>query len=417
MKRLKIFSFLVGMLCLSATASNLTPEMVNGTYHLTTPERGKSQVLMQFGKLSNKNVIAVAACKTCTPAVYSYMPEESKTLGTEVFFTGGLYLIQFNSESFALVQPDGLLGRKVWSKLGHVNLYSKSQSTAQQTPRADVEKFAIELSNKIMNQEVRTMAHQAGEYYLAVPQKHMGRASTSYQIEIKEQGKKQIIIQPCDRCSKEEYNHLPQESGVIGVDVYRHASSHYLFDLKDGVFIYTFSNASGLGKSLWGKSNNYNVYSNNKAYIRQILASKEKQQLIDNLMAQYFSEIKKDVDRRAEEERQKRFESRKLPAEVLVYSDKSALADAAKRWANAWGWKETLKSAYLTQKDWSITRNPLTGIITGKVIRGIATMTHPDGRCRYQIVSFRKDFDGNQYMNLHVTGIGPIYDIKCELME
>jgi len=106
--------------------------------------------------------------------------------------------------------------------------------------------------------------------------------------------------------------------------------------------------------------------------------------------------------------------NRELPPQGLDNADQKTQAlSAAKRWASAWAWKETLKDAYFTNNDWSITRNRLTGVITGKVIAGIVTMTHPDGRCRFQHVRFRQDYDGSGYMNLHMTGVGPVYDLKC----
>ena len=265
-----------------------------------------------------------------------------------------------------------------------------------------------------MNQEVTDMQHGAGTYHLAAPQEFSGRPYTEIQITFNTEGKKQIIIKPCDKCGASEYTLMPDESAIAGVDVYKHATSYYLFDLKDGVLIYTFANAGGLGKILWGKNSHYNVYSNNKAYIRQILASKEKQNIIDDMMAGYFKDIKTEFRRRADEKNQMQIANRTLPDEGLNNSTQKQQALAAgKRWASAWNWKETLNNAYFISNDWSITRNRLTGIITGKVISGIVTMKHPDGRCRYQHMSFRQDYDGSQYTNLHTTGVGPVYDLKC----
>jgi hypothetical protein len=258
------------------------------------------------------------------------------------------------------------------------------------------------------------MAHAAGLYHLAAPQEFSGKTATEIQIEFSTVGKKQIILKPCDKCGTTQYTHLPDESAITGVDVFRHATSYYLFDLRDGVLIYTFSNAGGLGKSLWGKNSHYNVYSNNKAYIREILASKEKQNIIDKMMAGYFKEIKTEFRRRADEKNQNKIANRKLPSEGLNNPTQKAQAlAAAKRWASAWSWKESLKNAYFTSNDWSITRNRITGVITGKIISGIVTMIHPDGRCRYQHMSFRQDYDGKEYTNLHSSGIGPVYDLKC----
>ncbi len=413
--------FIAYLLCLTissvAFATDLSDE-VNGVYHLGTPERGAQKVMLQYGELNGKKVIAVAACKGCPPAVYSYQEEPSKELNTPVFMTAGLYLLPYNKDSFIIVQPDGLLGRKVWNKIGHANIYSKSPKIANSTQRPQIEQFAIALSKKIMSQEVGEIAHSSGTYYLAVPQNHLGKATSTYQIELITEPKKQINITPCERCTTNQFKHLSQESGIVGVDIYRHASSYYLFDLKDGVLIYTFANAGGLGKVEWGKSNQYNVYSNNQNYIRQILQSKQKQNIIDKLMAEYFKKIKQEFERMADEKNQQQIAQRELPKAGKQDGalNSNALA-AAKRWASAWAWKETLKSAYITSNDWSITRNPLTGNITGRNISGVVTMTHPDGRCRLQWATFREEFDGSNYMNFHMTGVGPIYDLKCDKLS
>ncbi len=417
MKKLSLANYLLSCLVLlsfNLSAIEVSKETVNGEYHLAVPERGNSKVLMQYGKLGNKTVIAVAACQSCPPAVYSLQQEPSQTLATPVFMTAGLYLIPYDEQSFVLVQPDGLLGQKVWTKLGHVNLYSRSQETAASFDRRQIEKFAIGLSSKIMNQAVGEMNHSSGEYFLAVPQNHGGKRQQSYQISFNQAEPKSIQLKPCDRCPTQKYKLLPEESGVIGVDVYRHASSYYLFDLKDGVLIYTFANASGFGRTEWKSHSKYNVYSNNRAYIRQILQSKEKQQLIDETMQSYFAKTKTYFEQKAQAKKLKQDAARELPAQGLKNVSNSDLLSAANRWAKAWQWKEQLVDSYLTGSDWAITRNRLTGIITGKIIQGVVTMKHPDGRCRFQYVNYRMDYNGSQYQNLHVAGIGPIYDLSCD---
>ena len=412
---MRIISLLILFIWLPVTtAGELTREAVKGTYYLGTPERGKSQVEIDFGNMGG-NVVLAVACKGCAPAVYRFLQEESTTIGVATFMTSGLYVFRYDDDSFIVVQPDGLLGRKIWSKIGHANIYTKDPSKAKSVDRQQIEKFALDLSSKIMNQEVGKMSHAGGTYHLAMPVKHMGKAQSKYQITFETDGKKQINIKPCDRCGMDKYQHLPQESAIAGVDIYRLQTSNYLFDLKDGVLITTFANAGGLGKNLWGKHSHYNVLSNNQAYIRQILTSKEKQNTIDEMMTQYFSDIKTEFERIAEEKRQQKVANRKLPKQGLQdASQKQSALDASKRWASAWSWKETIKQAYFTSNDWSIKRNRLTGVITGKVIRGFVTMTHPDGRCRFQYVSYRQDYDGSSYMNFHMTGVGPIYDLKCE---
>lgn len=414
MKKMSFIIISLFVLAGSAQSVSLSPETVNGMYHLTVPERGQKKVLVQYGQLGGKTVIAVAACKKCVPMIYSYLDEESKTLGESIFYSSaGLYLFYSKQGNFIVVQPDGVLGRKIWKNIRHANLYSKSQSTAQGVPIASLKKYAIDLSSKIMKVTVGTMAHASGTYHLAVPKNHLGKSISSYQIDFNNSGKKSIFVNPCDRCPKSTYNHLAEESAIAGVDIYINSSSHYIFDLKDGVLIYTFANASGLGKTLWKKSSRYNVYSNNKAYIRQIIQSKKKQEMIDKMMERFFSEIRAEKLRQIDEKQKTAVANRKLPKEIKINQDKKDLLRAAQYWADAWNWVESLKTAYVTQNDWSITRNKLTGVITGKLIRGLVTMTHPDGRCRYQILVFRKDFNGSRYMNLHVTGVGTIYDLKC----
>lgn len=411
---IKIALTLLTLLSPMLMAGELSRDKIKGSYHLGTPERGKTQVEMDFGNLGNKIVLAVG-CKGCPTATYSFLKEESSTLGVATFFNSiGLYVFQYDDESWVVVQPDGQLGRKVWSKIGHANIYSKDPLKAKSVSRTKIENFALDLSAKIMNQEVGKMSHAGGTYYLAMPVEHMGSAQQSYQITFKTDGKKQIDIKPCQKCGTDKYEYLPQESNIAGIDIYRHATSYYLFDLKDGVLISTFANASGLGKILWGKNNHYNVLSNNKAYVRQILTSKEKQNTIDKMMTEYFAAVKTELERLAEEKRQKAVTNRSLPSQGISDSEQKTKAlKAAKRWANAWNWKENIKEAFFTSNDWSITRNRLTGVITGKIARGFVTMTHPDGRCRFQYVSFRQDFDGSEYMNFHMTGVGPIYDLQC----
>jgi hypothetical protein len=406
------------VLCFAATAllaGELSRDKIKGIYHLGTPERGKNQVQIDFGQMGNKVVLAVA-CKNCPPATYDFLKEESTTLGVATFFNAmGLYVFQYDADSWIVVQPDGVLGRQVWTKIGHANIYSKDKNKTTSVSREQIESFAMSLSSKIMNQEVGKMSHSGGTYYLAMPVSHMSKPRSEYQVNFVTQGKKRIDIKPCDRCGTKQYEFLPEESNMAGIDIYRTSTSYYVFDLKDGVLITTFSNASGLGKVEWGSTHSYNVLSNNKAYIRQILASKEKQNTIDVIMTEYFSAVKTAFIKRAEEKRVAANSIRNLPKQGMHDETlRQSALDAANRWASSWSWKETLKSAYFTSSDWAIVRNKLTGVITGKVARGFITMTHPDGRCRFQYVSYRQDFDGSKYMNMQMTGVGPIYDLNCD---
>lgn len=415
------YSFLLTLVLLAVSidleAAPTVSAIDNGNYHLGAPERGKTQVTIEFGEFGGNQVMAVAACKSgCIPAVYTYQKEESRTLDLPVYFnTSGLYVIRYDANSFIIVQPDGMLGRQVWKKLGYSNIYSKNTTTAQSVTSEQIQQYALKLSERIMSQETGGMAHESGIYHLAAPRIHLGKAQTEYRVEFQPEGKKHISLRPCETCPGERYELLPEETAIAGVDVYRHSTSHYLFDLKDGVLLYTFSNAGGLGRVRWDEHSKFNVLSSNKAYIRQVLKSAEKQKALDKLMNGYFTDIKREFEKRAAELQQQKTAQRTLPQEGLQNARlKTEALQAAKDWAGAWRWQETLKSAYFTSRNWSITRNSLSGVITGRNISGVVTMTHPDGRCRFQYMSFRQEHDGHDYSGLHTSGIGPIYDIPCE---
>lgn len=386
----------------------------NGTYHLGTPERGTSQVLVQAGELNGKKVLAVAACRSCPPAVYSYLQEPSETLGLPIYSIAGLYVIQQDADTLVIVQPDAELGRQVWGRIGHANLYSRDAARAAAFDRTAVEGWAIALSERIMNQETGAMAHAAGRYFLAVPQQHMGQLQESYDIRFVENPRQQIVLTPCPGCTPTTYDYLPEASEATGVGVFGHAGGDNLFDLKDGVLVQVFS-SGGLGSRLLVETDYFNVLSNNRNYVRQIVSSQEQQKVLDDLLKGYFQQVKTVVDARLAEEQKTRVANQQLPQ--AGFSDtalnQAALA-AAQRWASAWQWPETLDRAFMVSADWSILRNPLSGVVTGRRMSGVVTMRHPDGRCRFQYVGFRQDHDGRDFVNLHMTGTGPIYDLPCE---
>ncbi len=277
---------------ITSQAKELTPESVKGIYHLGVPERGQQQVEIVYGDMKGKAVIAVAPCERCPPAVYSYLKKESGILGIPAFTTNGLYLFQYNDNSFVVAQPDVTLGERAWSKFKHTNIYSKDKATANSLSRSQIAQFAINISNRVMGENLGKMEHKTGIYYLAMPVVHIGNAISQYNIELLFDDRKEINITPCAKCSIHRYQHLSEESVTTGVDVYRYASGDYLFNIQEGVLVHVFANSSGLGKIEWGKKNHFNVFSNNQTYIRHLLTSAKKQTLIDKKLKGYFSAAK-----------------------------------------------------------------------------------------------------------------------------
>jgi len=298
-----VFTLLFSTMALQA--AEITPESVKGIYHLGIPERGQHQVEIAYGDMKGKNVIAIAPCERCPPAVYSYLKKKSRILDVPVFTTSGLYLFQYDNESFVIVQPDSILGKKPWSKIGHANIYSKNIATAKSVSRLQIESFVTNLSKKVMGENIGKMKHATGTYYLAIPVVHIGNAESQYIIELITSGEKEINIIPCSKCAVHRYQYLPKESDIAGITIYRYASGDYLFDIEDGVLVHVFANAEGLGKIEWGENSHYNVFSNNPTYIRHMVTSAEKQTFIYNMIKGYFSTIKVEFDKLAKKVTQK----------------------------------------------------------------------------------------------------------------
>jgi hypothetical protein len=415
---MRLFTLLM-MTVLSAQVAaeeELITKAVNGQYYFATPERGATSAQIEFGQLGNKTVLAVAKGPGMPPAVYTYLPEQSATLERAVFQVVTLYVFQYDSETFVIAQGDGVLGRAIWNNIGYLNVYSKDKAKLTTLPLDQARTWALQQSAAIMQQEVGAMAHASGTYHLAVPMDFAGKRRATWDITMVSEPEKQLIIKP-DPDAERIYTFLNDESAAVGVDVYRNGTSDYLFDQGDGVFLYTFSNAGGFGRVEWGDSSHYNVLANNQAYVRQLLVSKEQQQKIDELMATYFATAKEASEARAAAAAAMATEDRRLPARGMNDADLDAAAfEAIKTYVSTRKWDETLQGAYITSSDWAIVRNPLSGIITGRNLRAVVTMTHPDGRSRFQHVLLRQQHDGTSYVNLHMVGVGPIYDILPEHM-
>ena len=300
------FAFLFTLLFSTTVlqAAKITPESVKGIYHLGTPERGQKQVEIAYGDMKGKTVIAVAPCERCPPAMYSYLKKESRILNIPVFTTSGLYLFQYDNDSFVVVQPDSALGSKTWSKIDHANIYSKNIATAKSVSRHQIESFVISLSKKVIGQDIGKMQHATGIYYLAMPVVHIGNAESQYNIELVTSGEKEVNIVPCSKCAVHRYQYLPKESAIADIEIYRYASGDYLFDIEDGVLVHVFANAEGLGKIEWDENSQYNVFSNNRAYIRHMVESAEKQTSIYKVIKGCFSAIKEAFDNRSKEAEQ-----------------------------------------------------------------------------------------------------------------
>lgn len=163
-----------------------------------------------------------------------------------------------------------------------------------------------------------------------------------------------------------------------------------------------------LGSALWGKNNNFNVIAQDKTYVRKLTLDKALQNQIDATLKDYALKTKTAVDNRLAKEHQQRTANNQLPEKGL--NDATLEADmliAAKSWAKRWSWKEALQYTYISSRDWSILRHPLTGIQTGRRIAGVITMRRNDGLCSYQGATFEQAYNGNDYQKTVMVGVVP----------
>lgn len=359
----------------------------------------------------------------CPASVYTYLAEESAQLGREVFRDGyGQYLLHYEGATFVNVLPDQILGERAWNAFSFINVYSQSKAIADKASASmnTYQEFALGLSEKIMNQEIGPMDHGDGEYHFAVPRTHAGKKYSSRPITFHEAPDKRIEVAQCPNCGMDVFNYLPDESAILGMPVYRQAganSRRYLFDLKDGVLLWARYGQGGvLGETLWGESEHYNLFARDKNYIRQFIGDSSKHQAMDELLTKLSLEAKNVFDERREEAEARKIANQTLPAVGLKDTNlQSQATQAAKRWANVYQWKETIKYAYFTGNDWTTLRNPLTGIITGRNISGVVVMERDDGLCSFHRVSFAQDYNGSSYANLAMTGLVPgQIKLKCD---
>lgn len=131
----------------------ITPEAINGTYHLFMEERGVSgptkTKLIQFGENNGTKLLAIAACEKCMPAIYTYQEAESEQIGIPVFFNStGLYVFGYDTDSFVTVMVTSKLGDKTWANFAFSNFYSKSKSKVETITKSKIEAYAIKLSQQ-----------------------------------------------------------------------------------------------------------------------------------------------------------------------------------------------------------------------------------------------------------------------------
>lgn len=396
----------------ASQALELTPEKVNGIYQLATPERsaaGQTQKLqVEFGEMNGQKIMATQACPRCPAAGYKMLEEASNELGRPVFFNSmGIYIIAYDENTFVSVMADGQLGKKVWSKITYANVYSK-QGTATITLEAG-KQFALAESKRLMTGEGIAkfeVTGGSGTYFAAVRQTVGSKQYDQIKVELDD--KKQIDLEGmnCRSCTSSKYVYEAELSEAIGKPVYEMGHMGRFLIAQDKGVIWVAS--APLGKQLWQEHSSYNVLGQDKTAMRQISQDKAAQNEVESVLKGYAIKAKTAVDARYAREELERTANNELPAKGMADGDleQDALT-AAQAWANSYSWKEQLEYVYMTSRDWSILRNKLTGIQTGRRIQGVITMKRDDGLCSYQQAVFEQAYNGTGYQATVMTGVVP----------
>ncbi|TXB65130.1 hypothetical protein FRY74_06800 [Vicingus serpentipes] len=388
------------------------------TIHLMEAERGNTKLQLEEGENNGRKILAING------AMYTWQDEPSATLGKKIYFsTAGLYVMEYDANSWVSVMPDKQLGKGEFTKFMFSNFYSSDAAKVKTMTKAKVEAYASDLSKQIMAPSASGPSKGGnGTYSAATPIKFAGNAYEEMEVTFEEGAVKNIIIKLIKSgkdVSTDTYMHMPEFSKLIGTEIYANSRSHlnqYIFVDKPGVLIWAQYKHGGLGNQLWEKYDYYNVYAMDKQVVRGIIASEAKQKEIDAKVANWSKTIKDVEDKRRAAETADKIANQRLPKEGMVDNNlKAETLAAAQAWAASWKWVETVTKAYFTGADWYIVRHKLTGIILRREIRGVIVMSRPDGMCSFHYAVFAQEYDGSKYNKVYTAGITPgQIKLNCE---
>lgn len=408
------FTILAVSVCLTtfSFAFELSPEQTNGIYQLAQAERsaaGQTKKLqLEYGEMNGQTVLVAASCPRCPPAGYRLLETETAELGRPVFFNSmGIYVIAYDATTFVSAMADAPLGKKIWQKLAYANVYNK-QGTQGISLDAG-KQFVMAESKRLMTGEgiAKTAVTGGNGTYYPAARQTIGSGQYD-QIDVLIYPKQKIILtgMNCRNCSTDTFEFQTELSQATGKNVYEMGHmGRFIIEQETGVLWWT--NAS-LGKEVWGKNSHFNVLAQDKTYSRKLTIDKAMQSSIDQTFKQYAQQSKDAVDARYKKQDLERTANNQLPKKGLSNGklEQDAFI-ASQAWANQYQWKETLKYSYITSRDWSILRHPLTGIQTGRRINGVITMERDDGLCSYQAAVFEQAYNGSDYQKTVMVGVVP----------
>ena len=146
MKRLSIFILILGLFQ-SLYSQKLEPSAaLNGSYISLYAEKGSSGLTknkkIQYGENNGTRLLAVAACKRCMPAMYTYDKDLSEEFGHLIFKNSfGVFIIKYDEQGLIIVAPSLKMGEN----FSFLNFYTKQEDQLQKMDKQKIEKFALPL--------------------------------------------------------------------------------------------------------------------------------------------------------------------------------------------------------------------------------------------------------------------------------
>lgn len=383
----------------------------NQIVHLLEPSRdGKRQQILQIGENNGVQLLAMASCKQCMPAVYTYNPEASDASGKSIFGTSGIYVIPYDENSYISVAPKTpavAIGEGIWETFLYANFFSVDKAKVTSMTKKKVEDWAINFSKQIMTEGVGAppVNAESNLYYPAAKELHNGKSFNSVTIDVKKG--KELLLKLSNGHS-DRYSFMAELSKALGVDIYTvggNRREYMLVESPLSIIWAQYSSGNDLGKSEWGTYETYNYFHKDQKVIRNLLISKETQDSIDAKLADWSLKAKEYTEKVYETKEREAIKSRRLPTKGFGNSELEKQATvAAKLWANQYNWEETITKAYFNGNDWSIYRNSL-GVQLGRRISGVIVMQRKDGRCSFQLATFAQQYNGSGYQKVFTEGI------------
>ena len=142
----KIFVAVLGLTAVICNAQLDISANYDGHYTALFEEGGPTgpttDKVIQLVENNNMQMLAVAACDKCFPALYTYRPDLSEKFGKAVFQNSlGLYVLAYESSGFIVAMPS----LNMDEEFSYVNLYDKNMIKVKTMTKEKIEAYVLPL--------------------------------------------------------------------------------------------------------------------------------------------------------------------------------------------------------------------------------------------------------------------------------